>query len=383
MGDLYLDSTATTKPTELAINSFINVNTNNWYNPNATMSEGGIEARRIIERSRESIAYGIGAKPEQIIFTSGSTEGANMIIKGFIPRGQEKDYGIICSTIEHPAVWETCKYMGSCGVDLWCLDVDEWGQVLIDELKYDLNILKDKKGILVCIMDSNNETGVLQRTMEIEEIVHSYPNAYLFSDMTQSYAHAEVIEADMLGYDFACASAQKFGGLKGVGFVYAKDPSLLTPLIHGGGQEEGLRSGTENVGGIYSMAHQFDMVCNARKNGDLKYIRTLRNKLEEDLLLNFSKCMLLTPEDCALPNIVSVCFIGHDANQIVTMLELQGIQVSAGSACHTGENEPSRVLKAMGLTDDQARSTIRISLSSEVSRTDIDRFVNVLKGVMN
>ena len=382
MGDLYLDSTATTKPTELAISSFVNVNTNNWYNPNATMSEGGIEARRIIEHSRESIAYGIHAKPEQIIFTSGSTEGANMIIKGFIPRGHEKDYGIICSVIEHPAVWETCKYMGSCGVDLWCLDVDEWGQVLLDPLKYDLEALKSKKRILVCIMDSNNETGVLQRTMEIEEIVHEYPNAYLFTDMTQSYAHAEVIEADTLGYDFACASAQKFGGLKGVGFVYAKDPSLLTPLIHGGGQEDGLRSGTENVGGIYSMAHQFDMVCNARKNGDLKYIRTLRNKLEEDLLHNFNKCMLLTPEDCALPNIVSVCFPGHDANQIVTMLELQGIQVSAGSACHTGENEPSRVLKAIGLTDDEARSTIRISLSSEVSRTDIDRFITVLKGVM-
>lgn len=382
MGDLYLDSTATTKPTELAISSFVNVNTNNWYNPNATMSEGGIEARRIIERSRESIASGIGAKPEQIIFTSGSTEGANMIIKGFIPRGREKDYGIICSVIEHPAVWETCKYMGSCGVDLWCLDVDEWGQVLMDPLKYDLEALKSKKRILVCIMDSNNETGVLQRTMEIEEIVHSYSNAYLFSDMTQSYAHADFIEADMLGYDFACASAQKFGGLKGVGFVYAKDPTLLTPLIHGGGQENGLRSGTENVGGIYSMAHQFDIVCNARKNGDFEYIRSISDKLRYDLLLNFKDCMILTPEGYVLPNIISVCFPGHDANQIVTMLELQGIQVSAGSACHTGENEPSRVLKAMGLTDDQARSTIRISLSSEVSRTDIDRFVNALKGVM-
>lgn len=379
---MYLDTTATTKPTSLAIDSFINVNTNHWHNPNATMSEGGIEARRLVEESRAKVAELIGAKPEQIIFTSGSTEGANMIIKGFIPRGREKDYGIICSVIEHPAVWETCKYMGSCGVDLWCLDVDEWGQVLMDPLKYDLEALKSKKRILVCIMDSNNETGVLQRTMEIEEIVHSYSNAYLFSDMTQSYAHADFIEADMLGYDFACASAQKFGGLKGVGFVYAKDPTLLTPLIHGGGQENGLRSGTENVGGIYSMAHQFDIVCNARKNGDFEYIRSISDKLRYDLLLNFKDCMILTPEGYVLPNIISVCFPGHDANQIVTMLELQGIQVSAGSACHTGENEPSRVLKAMGLTDDQARSTIRISLSSEVSRTDIDRFITVLKGVM-
>lgn len=379
---MYLDTTATTKPTSLAIDSFINVNTNHWHNPNATMSEGGIEARRLVEESRAKVAELIGAKPEQIIFTSGSTEGANMIIKGFIPRGREKDYGIICSVIEHPAVWETCKYMGSCGVDLWCLDVDEWGQVLMDPLKYDLEALKSKKRILVCIMDSNNETGVLQRTMEIEEIVHSYSNAYLFSDMTQSYAHADFIEADMLGYDFACASAQKFGGLKGVGFVYAKDPTLLTPLIHGGGQENGLRSGTENVGGIYSMAHQFDIVCNARKNGDFEYIRSISDKLRYDLLLNFKDCMILTPEGYVLPNIISVCFPGHDANQIVTMLELQGIQVSAGSACHTGENEPSRVLKAIGLTDDQARSTIRISLSSEVSRTDIDRFVNALKGVM-
>ena len=381
MGDLYLDSTATTKPTELAINTFVNVNTNNWHNPNATMSEGGIAARRLIEQSREKVAELIGAKPEQIIFTSGATEGANMIIQGFIPRGREKNYSIICSPIEHPAVWKTVQYMKLCGVDVKILGVNEYGEVDLKQLNEYLRQTPFNKEVLVCIMDSNNEIGTIQRTMEIEEIVHSYPSAYMFSDMTQSYAHADIIGADVLGYDFACASAQKFGGLKGVGFVYARYPKLLVPLIHGGGQECGMRSGTENVGGIFSMAHQFDMVCNARDRGDNDYIRTIRKKLIDKLMMTFSDCRIISPED-GLANIVSVCFPRHDANQIVTMLELQGIQVSAGSACHTGENEPSRVLKAIGLTDDQARSTIRISLSSEVSRTDIDRFVNALKGVM-
>ena len=236
---MYFDMTATTKPTDLAIDSFVDINMNYWHNPSATMSEGGVTARRLIEQSREKIAGLIGVEPEQIIFTSGATEGANMIIQGFIPRGREENYCIICSPIEHPAVLETVQYMNHCGVDVITLDVDGFGNVDLQQLKEYLSSISFNKEVLVCIMDSNNEIGTLQKTMEIEEIEHRYDGVYLFSDMTQSYAHADIIEADVLGYDFACASAQKFGGLKGVGFVYVRDPSLLTPLIHGGGQEKG------------------------------------------------------------------------------------------------------------------------------------------------
>lgn len=381
MGDLYLDSTATTKPTDLALDSFVNVNTNHWHNPSATMSEGGIAARRLVEESRKKIADLIGAKSEQIIFTSGATEGANMIIKGFIPRGHERKHCIICSPIEHPAVWETAIYMYNCGAWLNVLDVNGFGDIDLKQLEECLEWGRLSTKTLVCVMDSNNELGTIQKTMEIEEIVHKYPNAYLFSDMTQSYAHAEVIGADILKYDFACASAQKFGGLKGVGFVYARDPSLLTPLIHGGGQEGNMRSGTENVGGIVSMAKQFEDVCNARHHGDIEYIRMLNNKLRTLLITNFNNIRILSPDD-GLPSILSVMFPGNDANNIVTMLELQNIQVSAGSACHTGENKPSRTLKAIGLTDDEARSVIRISLSSELSTGDLNKFINILKGVV-
>ena len=378
---MFLDSTGTTKPTELAINSFVNINQDNWRNPSATMSEAGIEARRVIERSRNIVMYEIGAeKPDQIIFTSGSTEGANMIIKGFIPRGQEKNYGIICSAIEHPAVWETCQYMSRCGVDVKTLWVDDHGHVNIEELYYYLDKMK-YDGILVCVMDSNNETGVVQNTNKIADIVHEYPGAYLFSDMTQSFAHADVFKVGDLKYDFAIGSAQKFGGLKGVGFVYARDPQVLTPLIHGGGQENGYRSGTENVGGIYSMALQFDQICSARDHGDFDYLRKLRNTLIDMLEENFPDCKILSEAD-GLPSIVNVLFPGRDANSIVSLLELNDIQVSAGSACHTGVNEPSRVLTSIGLSADDARSVIRISLDTNISAFELKTFISALREVM-
>lgn len=379
---MYLDSTATTKPTDLAIDSFVHINSDKWHNPSTTMSEGGAEARRVIEHARESIAKNIGASPDKIIFTSGSTEGANMIIKGLIPRGHEQQWGIICSQIEHPAVDETCKYMAKCGVDTRFLPVNSNGEVDLVLLEVFLEWLQDKDYILVCIGDGNNETGVIQNTQRVFEIVHSHPGAYLFTDMTQSFAHAKKFKVDDLGYDFACASAHKFGGLKGSGFIYAKYPTLLTPLLHGGGQESRHRSGTENVAGIYSMALQFDEICKARDHGDLDYVEKLRNTLIAKLTENFGDKITINSGANNLPTVLSVTLHGQDANQAVTMLELQDIQVSAGSACHTGDNRPSRVLKAMGLSDDDARSTIRVSLAPETSASDINKFVLALRRLL-
>lgn len=372
---MYLNSAATTKPTYLAINRFIEVSKNYWHNPSATMSEDGIEARRLVTASREDIASIIGARPEQIIFTSSATEGANMIVKGFVPRGRERDFGIICSPIEHPAVWEPVQYMKDCGVDVEVLKVNGFGDVDLDHLVSCLEKMKFKDGILVCIMDSNNEIGTRQQTMNIADIVHEYPRAYLFSDMTQSYAHADLIDANILGYDFAIASAHKFCGLKGSGFAYVRDQSSITPLIHGGGQEFGMRSGTENVAGICSMAEAF------KYRESIDYIRELNVWLRMKLVSFFDDIRILSPED-GIPCVLSVMFPGYDANEIVTMLELQDIQVSAGSACHTGENKPSRIIKAIGLSDEEARSVIRISLSDNLSTKEIDAFVVTLKGVM-
>lgn len=376
MVNIYLNSAATTKPTDLALNKFIDISRDHWHNPSATMSEDGIEARRFINKAREDIASMISASPDEIIFTSGATEGANMIIKGFIPRGRERDYGIICSPIEHPAVWETVQYMKQCGVDVEVLDVNGFGDVNLDHLVACLDKMKFKDGILVCVMDSNNEIGTRQHTMEIADIVHEYPRAYLFSDMTQSYAHGEIIDANILGYDFAVASAHKFGGLKGCGFVYIRYRHLIQPLIHGGGQEYRLRSGTENVAGICSMAEAF------KQRESIEYVKELNVWLRIKLISTFDNCVVLSPED-GIPCVLSVMFPGCDANEIVSLLEIQGVHLSAGSACHTGDNVPSRVLKAIGLSDEEARSVIRISLSEDIITKQLDDFVVMLRGVVD
>lgn len=375
----YLDSTATTKPTNLALRAFNEISRDYWGNPSSTSYEFGIDAKRKLNNCRKVIARLIHAKPEQIIFTSGSTEAANTIIQGYIPRGREKEYIIITSSIEHPAVHQTAQYMKSCGVKVFELSCDHNGLVNICELKYFLDNFY-MYNILVCIMDANNEIGCIQPTSEIAKIVHQHPNARLFTDMTQSFAHSKVYCVDELGYDFACASAQKFGGLKGTGFLYAKNPDDIVPLIYGGEQEFGKRSGTENVAGIYSMTMQFIDSC-AKRNEAQEKVEALniylRNKLSE------IKCEIISCKNNALPNILSVFLLDDvDAKEIISLLDLSNIVLSAGSACSTNKDIPSRTLINIGFSSEESKHVLRISLDATLTTDDIDYFITKLKGVL-
>lgn len=375
----YLDSTATTKPTDLALRSFNEISRNCWGNPSSTLYEFGADAKRKLNDCRKVIATLIHAKPEQIIFTSGSTEAANTIIQGYIPRGREKDYIIITSPIEHPAVSQTVQYMQSCGVKVFKLSCSHNGLVNTCELKYYLDNFY-MYNILVCIMDANNEIGCVQPTVEIAKIIHQYPNVRLFTDMTQSFAHSRIYGTDELNYDFACASAQKFGGLKGTGFLYAKNPNDITPLIYGGGQEFGKRSGTENLAGIYSMTMQFIDSCIKREQEQEKIESLniyLRNKLGE------IKCEIVSNKDNALPNILSVFLIDDvDAQEIVSLLDLNKIMLSVGSACSTNKDIPSKTLISIGFSPEESKRVLRISLNANLTTDDIDYFIDKLKGVL-
>lgn len=378
---LYFDETATSKPSDYSLEVFNYISKEFWGNPSSTNYDFGIAARRKLEEARKMIADCIGAKPEQIFFTSGSTEGANWIL-----RGTPRTKAIFTTELEHPAVYETIKKVfinKDSSVPVLYLRINDDGTIDLDDFQHCLelfapHLMKEGDNILVAITDSNNETGVCQPTKEIADMCHAYgKKVRLFVDMTQSFAHSDVYKADELGYDFAIASAQKFHAPRGVGFIYARHPDDLESFLYGGHQEFGKRAGTEPLPLIYSMAAQFEHECKVRKEKNA-LIKKLKDYTVGRLYARIGHQFKINGGDKenVLPSILSLQFNDCDANKLLSYLAMDEIYLSAGSACSTGENKPSRVLKGMGLTDREAQSTIRISLSDEITHGDIDKLVN-------
>lgn len=370
----YFDNAATTTPSTEAIDAFADISFSKWYNPSSTVYDGGLDARVALEDARRTIADSIGANPEQIFFTSGSTEAANWIIQGQIPRGEEDDWLIICSPIEHPCVYNTVKYMESCGVLTRWLSVDERGRVSHEEIAA---ILLDpsmyKKHVLICVMSVNNETGVIQPVDKIVEMVEMDSEVLFLCDMTQSIAYDRKVN---LGVDYAFASAHKFGGFKGCGFLYAKDQSSLRPFMYGGHQEGGLRPGTENVAAIVAMSKALKSYRDSVEQ-NLWNLNHLKKLLYCELVDSHIEALSLPPFVVgSAPNILSVSFDGVDANKLVAALNMDGFALSAGSACSTGENKPSRILKAMMYSDEKARQTVRISFEPDTKPYEVKLLVD-------
>lgn len=367
----YFDSTATSKPSQLAIETFVDVSVGKWYNPSSISYEGGGVAKELLREAREITAECIGAEPEQVIFTSGATEGANWILQRQISEGDN----LIVSKAEHPAVYETAIHVEE-DRNIYLLNVCSDGCVAYEDLEECLEYCyQDRRKTLVAIMDSNNEVGSFNDTRILTELSHRYPNTEYFCDMTQSFAHAISYDVKDLDVDYAIASAQKFGGFKGTGFLYAKNPDRLTPFMYGGHQEYGKRPGTEHVAAIYASAKQFQKSCKNRRS-EYEKIAELFNYLayglkEQGWIINGSR-------DKCLPNIVSATYVGLGAQKLIYYLGMDGFSLSAGSACSSGEDRPSRILKAMGMSDNEARGTIRISLDTSHTKQDIDYLLTAI-----
>lgn len=314
-------------------------------NPSSTLYEGGIKARRLIEKSREMIAEDLDADPEQIIFTSGSTEAANMIINSF-------SYPIL-TEMEHPCIFNTAT-RGSCEI----LAVNNKGDIKDPDsiATYDNSVL--------CLTDVNNETGHIVKVPHIE-------NCKLLLDMTQTMSKGRDIKREC---DYAFASAHKFGAFRGVGFIYARDPDTLSPILFGGHQEKNLRAGTENTAGIYAMARQFRRVNESRAENYEKMA-----ELKKYIIKNLPSGFSVHDFEPSVPGIIS---LSSPYDDLVSRLALYDIYVSAGSACSTGENKPSRILKAVGFSDDEARRTVRISLSSDIKKQDLNYFLRTLDNII-
>lgn len=359
---IYLDYAATTPVLQCARDAAKKYMTN-YYNPSAAYSEARA-VKADIEKARATIAKCIGADPEEIYFTSGATEGNNIIIQGVL-----KSLGgrLVTSNIEHHSVLNLVDETS------YLLRVDMFGRVDPD----DLNGAIDDTD-LVSVMLLNNEIGTIQPIKQLADIAKK-SNTYIHSDITQAVGHIPV-NVHELGLDFATASGHKFGAPKGIGFMYIRKGVKIPPLVYGGGQERGLRSGTENVPGIMSMAAALEYETD-HLDENLKHIteiqKYLRKQLEKVLIeYNWTYNYSVTNHYAGNCNI---CFSGYRSEEIVEFLSNNMIYVSAGSACNTESDEPSHVLKAIGLTDEEAESSIRISFGEKTTKEEIDALIMSLK----
>ena len=371
---IYLDNAATTKPTGRVIHDMKQCMKMYmcWGNPSSAHGYGH-KARMIVEESREKIAKTINAEPEEIIFTSGGTEANNLAIQGTLSRYTGINH-FVTSAIEHPSVKELAGRN-----NIYCiLPVDENG--IVSQLSL-LNAIVHKgcSYPLASIMMTNNEIGTIQDIKSLSSIVHTYGGIF-HTDAVQAYGHVP-IDVKELGIDLMSVSAHKWGGPKDIGFLYKKKGLEINPLFYGGHQESGLRAGTENVPAIYAMAKQAEFIYENELWNNHAYLKSfltiaLKNAIR-DVKINSAS------DAFSQPNIISITIPGVNAQQLIALLSLREIYVSAGSACSSGDEKPSHVLKAIGLSDDEANSTIRVSLGYFTTQGDLQIFVKELKNCVD
>jgi cysteine desulfurase len=373
---IYLDNNATTQMDPRVLEAMMPFFIDQYANA-ASNHEFGVLINQAVRNARTTIAESIGAESNEIIFTSGATEAINLAIKGIAHQAQQKRKHIITAETEHPAVLDSCQYMESIGYDVTYLKVQNDGILDIEGLK--ANLRNDT--VLVSVMFANNEIGVIQPIKAISELAHS-KGAVFMTDATQALGKMD-IKVDQFGIDLLTFTAHKIHGPKGIGglFTRSRRPSKvkLSPIIHGGGHERGMRSGTLNVPGIIGLAKSIELAYKEMKATETK-IRSLRDKLEFELLKVENSHVNGNVLE-RLYNVSNICFNGVDADAI--MVGLKTIMVSNGSACTSTKVEPSHVLKAIGLTDEEAYSSIRFSLGKFNTEFEIVKTIAEVKRVVD
>jgi cysteine desulfurase len=341
----------------------------------STLYSLGREARKAMESARAQVASLIGAKPEEVIFTSGGTESDNIAIKGTAYRLKDKGNHIITSAIEHPAVRETCKYLEKHGFEVTYLPVYEDGIVRVSDLE---EAITDKT-ILITIMHANNEIGTIQPIAEIGKMAGE-KKIYFHTDAVQTVGKIPV-NVEEMNIDMLSLSAHKVYGPKGIGALYVKKGVRLEPIIHGGGHEKGLRPGTENVSGIVGLGKSCEL---AQKNllDDTKYITNLRDKLIDGVLDSVEQSYLNGHRIKRLPNNVNFRFTGIEGESLVLHLDSKGIAGSTGSACSSKSLEPSHVLTAIGLEHVDAHGSLRLTLGKENTEEEVNYVIESVKEVV-
>ena len=368
---IYLDHAATTRPFAAAVEAMLPFY-GKYYGNASSGYELGEDSKRAITEARQKIAATMHVLPEQIIFTSGGTEGNNWVLQASARLWQQRGRHIITSKIEHPSIINTCRKLEKEGFDVTYLDVNRFGMVEIPQL---LNAIR-RETILISVMFGNNEIGTIQPIREIGRIA-SQRKILFHTDGVQAYGHVPIFPK-MLNVDFLTASGHKFNGPKGVGFVYVKNPKGIQPLIAGGGQEMGLRAGTENVPGIVGMGVAAHISCENMERKMQELIRK-RDYLVRRIHEEIPQAIFNGHPVRRLPGNVNISIPGVDGGALTAMLDLEGICVSSASACSTGSSKPSHVLTAIGRKEDEALGALRLTLGEENTREELDTAVSAIK----
>ncbi len=375
MKEIYLDNAATTKVRSEVKEEMLKYFDVVYGNPGSFHGKG-LDAKDAIEDVRERVAKLINAKPKEIIFTGGGTESINLALKGLAKAMKDKGNHIITNRIEHHAVLHTCEYLEKYeGCEVTYLDVDKYGMVNPEDVE---NAIKENT-ILITIMYANNEIGTINPIEEIGKIARKN-NIYFHTDACQAAGYCD-LDVEKLNLDMMTVNGSKIYGPKGVGMLYVKTGIQLIPLIHGGGQERNLRSGTENVSGIMGFAKAFEL-AQAEREKEVPRLTKLRDKLVKGILETIPKTFLNGHPTKRLANNANVTILDIEGEALTLYLNEYGIYTSTGSACTSQTLDPSHVVIATGLPYEAAHGSIRFTLGKETTEDDVNKVLEVLPGIV-
>lgn len=366
---IYVDSGASTQVDPVVVKAMMPFFSERYGNA-SSIHEFGRDAKNAMEKSREVIAKSIGAKPKEMVFTSGGTESNNFALKG-IAFAHGKGH-IIVSKIDHDCVLNAAKWLGKRGFEITYLDVDSEG--FVDPKNVEKAIRDDT--ILVSVIHGNNEIGTIQDLKSIGEVCRKH-GVLFHTDACQSYTKVPIDVGEM-NIDLMTINSHKIHGPKGVGAIYIRTGTKIDPLLHGGGHERKLRSGTENISGIVG----FSKAVEVAKESDAEYMTRLRDKII-DGLLEIPDTKLNGPRENRLCNNVNITFKFVEGEAIALALDAKGISVSTGSACSSNTLEPSHVLTSIGLPHEMAHGSIRFTISKFTKEEDIERIISDVKQVIS
>lgn len=371
---IYLDHAATTAVSKAVLDAMLPFFTECPGNASAVYATGR-EARKAVEEARKQAAAAIGAEPREILFTGGGSESDNQAVKGTAFALREKGKHIITTAVEHPAVLNTCRWLEKQGFEVTYLMPDREGRIDPEHVRQAVR----KDTVLISVMAANNEIGTIEPVAEIGQIARE-KGIVFHIDAVQAVG-AMPVDVNAWNADLLSLSAHKFNGPKGVGALYIRRGTRIDSLIHGGEQERGLRAGTENTAGIVGLGKAIEIAAASLKENAAK-TRMLRDRLTEGILSSVPDAFLNGPKEGRLPNNCSVRFGRIDGEALLLRLDLAGIAGSAGSACTAGSQEISHVLKAVGLNDEEAKSSLRLTVGPENTEAEIDEAVDAVREIV-
>ena len=372
---IYLDNAATTKTAPEVVEAMLPYFTEKFGNPSSVYSFAAGN-KEVINQQRDIIAEALGAKSNEIYFTAGGSESDNWALKATAEAYSGKGNHIITTKIEHHAILHTGEYLEKRGFEVTYLDVDENGKVKLDDLKAAIR----PTTILISVMFANNEIGTIQPIKEIGEIAHEH-GILFHTDAVQAFGQVP-INVDECHIDMLSSSGHKLNGPKGIGFLYILTAVKIRSFVHGGAQERKRRAGTENVPGIVGLGTAVKRAVATMQERTDKEVE-LRDYLIDRVLKEIPYCRLNGHRTDRLPNNANFSFQFVEGESLLIMLDMKGICGSSGSACTSGSLDPSHVLLAIGLPHEIAHGSLRLTLSEEITKEDIDYVVDTLKGIVS